>query len=111
MIKRAPRQPRHRTRLPAYYNPTVPGLTWTATISGGNARITTNLPYSFSGVPSGITVQGVAPLTITAVSATVFDLHYAAAVVSTNVLVVPASVPEVRGTTGGTLAAGSYTFP
>ena len=36
---------------------------------------------------------------------------YAAAVVSTNVLVVPAGVPQIRGQAGGTLAAGTYTFP
>lgn len=111
MIKRAPRQPRHRTRLPASFQVTVPPLAWTATIVATKARLTLNLPYAISGLPVGITVQGVAPTAITQVSALVFDLTYAASVVSTNVLVVPAGVPQVRGNAGGTLAAGTFTFP
>jgi hypothetical protein len=110
MIKRAPRQPRHRTRLPNSFQPTVPPLTWAATIVATKARLTLNLPYSIGGLPVGITVQGVAPTAITQVSATAFDLTYAAAVVATNVLVVPAGVPQIRGAAGGTLAAGSFTF-
>jgi hypothetical protein len=86
-------------------------LAWTATIVATKARLTLNLPYAISGLPVGITVQGVAPTAITQVSALVFDLTYAASVVSTNVLVVPAGVPQVRGNAGGTLAAGTFTFP
>ena len=111
MIKRAPRQPTHRTRLPISHTIIVPALTWVATISAGDVLMTLNLPMSISGLPVGITVQGVAPIGYTPVSATSFKLHYTAAVVSTNALVVPANVPQVRGQAGGTLAAGSYTFP
>jgi len=111
MIKRAPRQSRHRTRLPATYQPQVPPLTWTAAIVATKARITTNLPFTLSGLPVGITVQGIAPTAITQITPTSFDLTYAAAVVSTNVLVIPAGAPQVRGAAGGTLAAGTFTFP
>lgn len=111
MIKRAPRQPRHSARLAPTFQPTAPALTWTATIVATKARFTLVLPFAFTGVPTGITCQGVAPTAITQVSALVFDLTYAAAVVSTNVIVVPANVPQIRGNAGGTLAAGSFTFP
>lgn len=110
MIARAPRAPRHRTRLPNTFQPQLPAITWTAAINAGNARVTTNLPTVINGLPTTFTVQGVAPLTITQISPTVFDLHYTAAVVATNVLLIPAGNPMVRGQTGGTLAAGSVTF-
>lgn len=110
MIKRAPRQPTHRTRLPAQFQPTTPALTWTASIVATKARLTLNLPYASNGIPVGITVQGVAPTAITQISPNVFDLTYPSSVVTTNVLVVPAGVPQVRGAAGGTLAAGTFTF-
>lgn len=111
MIKRAPRQPRNRNRLPGTFQPTAPAVTWTAAISATKARLTTNIPCVLSGVPTGITVQGMAPTAITQVSALVFDLTYAAAVIATNVLVVPANVPQIGAAAGGRLAAGSFTFP
>ena len=111
MIARARRQPRHRQRLPNNFQPLAPAVVWTASISAGDVLLTTNVPFSISSLPKEITVQGVAPIAFTSISATSFKLHYAATVVSTNVLVVPANIPEVRGQAGGTLAAGSYTFP
>lgn len=111
MIKRAPRQPRHRTRLSPTYTPTTPATTWTASIVATKARLTTNTPVSISGVPTGILVQGIAPTAITQITPTTFDLTYAAAVVATNVLTVPAGVSQIRNAVGGGLAAGSFTFP
>lgn len=110
MIKRAPRQPRHRTRLPAGYAPTVPALTWTAAIVSGKVRVTTQLPYTLQGLPTGLTVQGVAPISVTPVSATTFDLGYTATPVTTNVFLVPANEPHVRGAAGGFLNSGTTTF-
>lgn len=110
MIKRAPRQPRHRNRLPATHQITVPAVTWTAAIAGGKVRVTTAIPVSIEGVPSAITVQGVSPTAITAVSATVFDLTYAATPVATNVFIIPAGVQAIQSQTGGVLAAGTYVF-
>lgn len=111
MIKRAPRQPRHRTRLAPSYQPAAPALTWTAAIVATKARITTNLPFVISALPIGITVQGVAPTAITQITPTSFDLTYASSVVSTNVLVVPQNEYQIRGFAGGGLAAGTITFP
>lgn len=110
MIKRAPRQPSHRTRLPATFAPQQPPLNWTASIVATKARLTLNLPYSSSGIPTAITVQGLPPIAITQINATTFDLTYAASVVTTNVLNVPAGVPQVRGAAGGNLASGAFTF-
>lgn len=110
MIKRAPRAPRNRTRLPNNFQPTVPAMTWTAAISAGDALITTALPYTLVSLPLGIKVQSVSPLTITQVSTNSFKLHYAAAVVATNVIVVPANEPGIRNNTGGYLASGTFTF-
>lgn len=111
MIKRAPRQPKHRTRLPNTYQPTAPVLTWAATIDDTKARITTNLPFSIAGLPTGITVQGEPPTAITQISPNVFDLTYAAPVVTGNVINVPAGTNQIRGNAGGVLAASGYTFP
>lgn len=111
MIKRAPRQPRSRTRLPAGYSVTAAALTWTASIVATKARIVLNLPYASSGLPTGITVQGQPPTSITQVNAVTFDLGYAASVVTTNVLVVPQNVQQIRGAAGGYLSAGTFTFP
>jgi len=110
MIKRAPRQPRHRTRLPNSYQPAAPALTWVATLVATKARLTLNLPYANSGVPTLITNEGVGATAIEQVAANVFDLTFPTAVVATDVLVVPANVPEVRGAAGGTLSAGTHTF-
>ena len=110
MLTRAPRKGRSRGRLAKTFNPLTPALNWTATINAGKVRMTLVLPFSFSAIPLSITVQGVAPIGITQVSTLVFDLTYTATVVTTNVLVVPANVPEVRGQAGGCLAAGTKTF-
>jgi hypothetical protein len=110
MIKRAPRQSRHRTRLPASFQPTVPAITYTAAIVSGKVRVTTALPYTLSGLPAGFKVQGVSPIAITPVTPTTFDLTYTATPVTTNVFVTDANDPAVRGSAGGFLAAGSTTF-
>lgn len=111
MIKRAPRQSRHRSRLPNTFQPSAPALTWAATIVAAKVRMTLVLPFSIGGVPLGIKCQGVSPTAITQVSALIFDLTYAATPVSTNVLTVAANEPNIRGNAGGNLSAGSFTFP
>lgn len=110
MLTRAPRKGRSRGRLPKTFQPAAPALTWVATLVAAKVRMTLALPYSFSGIPTGITVQGVGAIGIEQISALVFDLEYTADVVTTNVLVVPANVQEVRGQAGGCLAAGTKTF-
>lgn len=110
MIKRAPRQGRSRGRLPNNYSPTVPALTWTAAIVGGKVRVTTGLPYTLGGLPLTLKVQAVSPTAVTAVTATTFDLTYAATPIATNVFTVGANEPNVRAATGGFLNAGTFTF-
>lgn len=111
MIKRAPRQGRSRNRLPNNFSPSVPALTWTAAIVAGKVRITTGLPYTLAGIPLSIKNQAVSPTAITPVTATTFDLTYAATPVATNVLTVGANEPNVRSASGGFLYAGTFTFP
>ena len=110
MIKRAPRPGRHRIRLPKTYQPLIADLAATLSIASAKLRVTTTIPMVISGIPTGITVQGVAPTAVTQVSSTVFDLTYAASVVTTNVAVIPAGVSQVRGNNGGSLAAATVTL-
>lgn len=109
MATRAPRQGRGRNRLPKNFQPIVPALTWTASIVANKLRMTLALPFNYVSIPQ-VTVQGVAPTAFTQISATVFDLTYAANVVTTNVVVVPANDPGIRGAAGGFLNAGTVTL-
>jgi hypothetical protein len=109
MATRAPRQPRHRNRLHPSFQPTVPPITWTASIVTGKVQVVTNLPVVLAGLPA-FTVQGVKPTSISSVNATTFDLSYAATPVTTNVFVVDPNDQGVRGSTGSFLNAGSTTF-
>lgn len=110
MIKRAPRAPRNRTRLPAVFQPTAPALIATAAINTGKVRVTTNLPYVYAAIPATFTVQGVGPTALTPISPTVFDLTYAVTPVTTNVFQIHANDPGVRGQAGGFVAAATTTF-
>ena len=56
------------------------------------------------------TVQGVAPTSVTIINGTTFDLGYAAAVIATNVGIIPANSPAVRTYTGGFANPVSNTF-
>lgn len=117
MIRRPPRHQRNRTRLTVSNAPPGSQISETFSISAGKARITTNAPVVVSANPLGITRQAggagaqLLPTAVTQVSANVFDLTYAAAVVATDVLTVPSNVQEVRGSAGGFLAAAVHTFP
>jgi hypothetical protein len=62
-----------------------------------------------SGIPH-FTVQGVAPTSITPVSATTFDLGYAVTPVTTNTFIVDANDPQIRTANGGYLAPGTVTL-
>lgn len=109
MATRAPRQGRGRIRLPKNFQPTVAALTWTAAVNATKLRITTATPYIENSLPN-ITVQGVLPTAFTAISATVFDLTYAASVVTTNVVIVPPNDPGIRSAQGAFLNAGTVTL-
>jgi len=111
LAMRAPRPGTHRTRLAPSAQGQVPSVTWTAAIAAGNVVLTTLIPVVVSGLPLSLKVQGVSPISWTQVSATQINLHYAAAVVTTNVLTVGQSEPNIRSAVGGYLANGTFTFP
>lgn len=116
MIKRPPRHQRNRTRLTISNAPPGAQITPSFAISAGKARITTSAPVVVQSIPLTITRQAggagaqLLPTAVTVVNSTTFDLTYAAAVVATDVLTIPANVQEVRGTAGGFLAAAVHTF-
>lgn len=116
MIKRPPRHQRNRTRLPVQQQPPGAALTETFSLVAGNARIVTSGPVIVRSLPLGITRQAAGagpqllPTAVNQVDATTFDLTYAAPVVATDVLTVPGGVQEVRGASGGFLAAATNTF-
>ncbi|MGN6368148.1 MAG: hypothetical protein ACTHN5_07810 [Phycisphaerae bacterium] len=109
MIKRAPRVNKHPNRLSPNFSAGIPFVTWTAAINATKVRLTTSVDVVVTGLPN-FTVQGVKPTAVTKVSAGVFDLTYASAVVATNVFVVDANDPAVRSAAGGFLTPGSVTF-
>jgi hypothetical protein len=109
MIKRAPRQPKHRTRLPNTFQPIVPSITWTASIVSGKVRVVASQTVVQSGIPA-FTCQAVRPTSITSISGTTFDLGYAVTPVTTNSFVVDANDPAIRIANGGYLAPGTVTL-
>lgn len=109
MLTRRNVKPRHITRLAKTFQPNVPALTATAAINATHVRVTVPQQYTINGIPN-FTVQGVAPTAINAVSATTFDLVYAAAVVATNVFVIDANDPAIRFANGGYLAPLTVTL-
>lgn len=116
MIKRPARHQRNRTRLQPSQLPAGAFVVATAAINAGNARITTSSPVVVSGLPIGITRQAAGagaqllPTGVTQVSATVFDVTFAAACVTTDKLTIPANVSQVRGVAGGSLNPSVTTF-
>lgn len=109
MLTRRNVKPRHTTRLAKTFQPNVPSLVSTAVINSAKVRVTVPQQYTINGIPA-FTVQGVNPTAITAVSATTFDLTYAAAVVATNVFVIDANDPGVRFANGGYIAPLTVTL-
>ena len=86
------------------------------TISATKARLSFASPVVVSGLPAGITRQAAGagpqllPTAFTVVDAQTLDLTYAASVVATDIVTVPANVAEIRGTAGGQVAATVKTF-
>lgn len=110
MIRRPVKTRFNRRRPdPAQMAQPVDGVA-TPTIASGNVLLTFNVPVSLSGTPA-ITNEGVLPVGATRPTPTTVLLDYAAPVVSTDVLVIPANDPAIRTNTGGYAQALSYTFP
>lgn len=109
MATRVPRQGRGRIRLPKNFQPISAAISYTASIVSGKVRVVASQSVVQSGVPH-YTVQGVAPTSLTSISATTFDLGYAVTPVTTNVFVTDANDPAIRTASGAYLAAGSVTL-
>lgn len=117
MITR-PRPKTHRNRQALRGVDYLPGasIIATAAINATKARLTFAAPVVVTGLPVEITRQAAGsgpqlpPTAFTVISPTVLDLTYAASVVATDVLTVPANVPEIRGVAGGFVAAMVHTF-
>ena len=104
-----------RSLSPSFYPPGAAVIA-TATINATKARLTFLAPVSVSSLPVEITRQAagvgaqLAPTAFTVVSPTIVDLTYAASVVATDKLTIPANVPEIHGIAGGVVAASLTTF-
>lgn len=104
-----------RHLAPAFYPPGAAVIA-TPAINAGNLRLTFSAPVSVAELPVDITRQAAGagpqllPTAYNVVSPTVLDLTYAAAVVATDVVTVPAHVPSIRGIAGGPVAALVHTF-
>lgn len=117
MITR-PRPKTHRNRQALRGVDTLPGasITSTAAIVATKARITFAAPVVVTALPVAITRQAagagpqLAPTAYTVISPTVLDMTYAAPVVATDKLTIPANVPQIRGVAGGYVAASVTTF-
>ena len=107
---------RDRKHLDPIFYPPGAAVTAVATINATKARLTFSAPVSVDGLPVSITRQAggagaqLAPTAYTVVSPTVLDLTYAASVVPTDKLTIPANVPQIRGVAGGVVAASVTTF-
>jgi hypothetical protein len=117
MIRRPPRHTPNRTRLAVQNQPPgfgIPVTTWA--LSTGSVLITFAAPIVLQALPTGITRQAagtgaqLVPTAAAQPAANQLLLTYAASVVTTDVITIPAGVTQVRGTAGGFLAAASKTF-
>lgn len=108
---------RNRKHLPGTFYPLGAALLAGLSIVATKARLTFNAPVSVSALPVEITRQAsgtgpqLLPTGYTVVSPTILDLTYAAAVVPTDVITIPANVPSIRGVAGGVVAAATHVFP
>lgn len=116
MIVRPQVNRRNRKTLPPSFYPPGAAVTAVVTLVATKARVTCDMPVMIDKLPVGITRQAagsgpqLAPIAVTVISPTVFDLTYAASCVATDKITIPANVPQVKGQGGGSLAALVTTF-
>lgn len=116
MIKRPSRHTPNRTRLPVAQQPPLTAVTTSFSIDGSDAMLVFSSPVVVRSLPLGITRQAagtgpqLAPTGFSQPDQNTLILTYAAAVVATDVLTIPANLQEVRGIAGGFLAAAVNTF-
>jgi hypothetical protein len=110
MIRRKLVTRRNRRREDPSQRPQPVNAVATPTISGGNVLLTFDVPVTLAGIPQ-ITNEGVAPTAATRPTPTTVLLDYAAPVVATDVLDIPANDPAIRTSTGGYAEPLRHTFP
>ena len=114
-LKRTPRPRRHRTRLPVTHQPRIPQVTWEA-----GSLTSTSFGVSFSQAmtlntggphipPSNFSIPG-NTLTQTNVITPYSITLTAAAPIHLGTLIIAPDGTDIRGNTGGTVAAGQFTF-
>lgn len=107
---------RNRKALAPSFYPPGAAVIASFSIVATKCRLTMSAPVSVAALPVTITRQAAGagaqllPTAVTVVSPTIVDLTYAASVVATDIITIPANVPEIRGVAGGVLAAATHTF-
>ena len=116
MIRRPYRHQRGRTQLTPNQSPPPPSVTPVITLVSTKAQIVFSAPVVVNALPIGITRQAagsgpqLVPTGYSVDSATQITLTYAANCVATDVITIPANVPQIRGMAGGNVAAAVKTF-
>ena len=113
MIKRPFASRRNRRKLQPSHGPTSVNTTATSTIVATKWHVALADPCIISptfGDYASWTVQGVAPTSVTIIEQQTFELGYAAAVIVTNLGVIPNNSNAVRTMTGGYVNATVKTF-
>jgi hypothetical protein len=113
MITRVRSNRRNRRHLQPSQVQVAGNVTAVNSIVATKWRVTCPAPLSVVGTFASFaawTVQGVAPTSVTRIDAATFDLGYAAAVVATNVGIIPANSPAARTYTGGFVNPVTKTF-
>ena len=116
MIRRPYRHQRARSQFSPNQAPPGPAVSVSFSVDSYNCRLTFSAPVVVNALPVGITrqaagmVRQLLPVSYAQVSATVLDLTYAAHVAVTDIITIPANVPEIRGVAGGNVAAATHTF-
>lgn len=84
----------------------------TPSIVATKVRLTFDRPVVLQSLPTGITLETVAPTAAVQVDAQIIDLTYTAPPSSADVLVIPKQTPGIRvARGGGYVAAQHYVFP
>jgi hypothetical protein len=116
MIRRPYRHQRARSQFTPNQAPPARAIATVQTINATKLRLVADTPLVVSGIPLGITRQAAGagaqllPTAVTQVDAVTVDVTYAAALVATDIVTIPANEPNIRGQAGGFLAAAKKTF-
>ena len=113
MISRTRSNRRNRRHVQPSQAPYAANVTPANTIIATKWRMIYPTPMNVVGNVAAFaawTVQGVAPTSVTQVNSVTIDLGYAAAVVATNVGIIPANSAAMRTYSGGFANAVANTF-